>query len=89
MKRAIRLWLHKNSVAAIITAALASAIGAPTNPTKIANTFATERGSSYTNKTISNHIDYLAEARVSFFQKHSGFLQKDCDCQWYGKTMEK
>jgi len=41
---------------------LASAIGTPTNPTKIANTFATERGSSYTNKTISNHIDYLAEA---------------------------
>ena len=41
---------------------LASAIGAPTNPTKIANTFAAERGSSYTNKTISNHIDYLAEA---------------------------
>ena len=41
---------------------LASALGAPTNPTKIANTFATERGSSYTNKTISNHIDYLAEA---------------------------
>lgn len=41
---------------------LAFAIGAPTNPTKIANTFATERGSSYTNKTISNHIDYLAEA---------------------------
>ena len=41
---------------------LASAIGALTNPTKIANTFATERGSSYTNKTISNHIDYLAEA---------------------------
>ena len=41
---------------------LASAIGAPTNPTKIVNTFATERGSSYTNKTISNHIDYLAEA---------------------------
>ena len=41
---------------------LASAIGAPSNPTKIANTFATERGSTYTNKTISNHIDYLAEA---------------------------
>ena len=41
---------------------LASAIGALTNPTKIANTFATERGSSYTNKTISNHIDYLTEA---------------------------
>lgn len=29
---------------------------------EIANTFATERGSTYTNKTISNHIDYLAEA---------------------------
>ena len=41
---------------------LASAIGAPSNPTKIANTFATEHGSTYTNKTISNHIDYLAEA---------------------------
>ena len=41
---------------------LASAIGAPTNPTKISNTFASERGSSYSNKTISNHIDYLAEA---------------------------
>ena len=29
---------------------------------EIANTFATEHGSTYTNKTISNHIDYLAEA---------------------------
>ena len=41
---------------------LASAIGAPTNPTKIANTFSSERGSSYSNKTISNHIDSLAQA---------------------------
>ena len=41
---------------------LASAIGSPTNPTKIANTFATERHSSYTNKTISAHIDCLEEA---------------------------
>ena len=41
---------------------LASAIGAPTNPTKIANTFKSERGINYSNKTISNHIDYLAEA---------------------------
>ena len=41
---------------------LASAIGSPTNPTKIANTFATERHSSYTNKTVSAHIDYLEEA---------------------------
>lgn len=41
---------------------LASAIGAPTNPTKISNTFASERQSSYSNRTISNHINYLAEA---------------------------
>lgn len=41
---------------------LASAIGALTNPTKISNTFTSERGSSYSNKTISNHIDYLTEA---------------------------
>ena len=41
---------------------LASAIGAPTNPTKIAKTFTGERGSSCSNKTISNHIDYLTEA---------------------------
>lgn len=41
---------------------LASAIGTLTNPTKISNTFTSERGSSYSNKTISNHIDYLAEA---------------------------
>lgn len=46
----------------ILVDILASVIGAPTNPTKIANTFASERGSSYSNKTISNHIDYLAEA---------------------------
>ena len=41
---------------------LASAIGAPTNPTKISKTFKSERGINYSNKTISNHIDYLTEA---------------------------
>ena len=41
---------------------LASAIGTPTNPTRISNTFKSERGINYTNKTITNHIDYLAEA---------------------------
>lgn len=41
---------------------LASAIGAPTNPTKISNAFKSDRGIIYNNKTISNHIDYLAEA---------------------------
>ena len=46
----------------ILVDVLASAIGVPTNPSKIANTFASERQMSYTNKTISNHIDYLADA---------------------------
>ncbi len=41
---------------------LASAIGTPTNPTKIMNTFKSERGINYSNKTISNHIDYLAQS---------------------------
>lgn len=41
---------------------LASAIGAPTNPTRISNTFQSERQTSYTNKTISNHIDFLTDA---------------------------
>ena len=46
----------------ILVDLLASVIGAPTNPTKIANTFASERRMTYTNKTISNHIDYLTDA---------------------------
>lgn len=46
----------------VLVDVLASAIGALTNPTKIANTFASERQMTYSNKTISNHIDYLAEA---------------------------
>lgn len=41
---------------------LASSIGSLTNPTKISNTFASERGSNYSSKTISSHIDKLAEA---------------------------
>lgn len=46
----------------ILVDVLASAIGAFTNPAKISNTFASERQMSYTNKTISRHIDYLEEA---------------------------
>ena len=46
----------------ILVDVLASSIGAPANPTKIANTFASERRMTYTNKTVSNHIEYLAEA---------------------------
>lgn len=41
---------------------LASVIGSPTNPTKISNTFTSADGRSYTNKTISAHIDYLLNA---------------------------
>jgi len=46
----------------ILVDVLASAIGTPTNPTKISNTFASERQTTYNSKTIANHIDYLAEA---------------------------
>lgn len=46
----------------ILVDVLASAIGAPTNPSKIANTFASERQMIYSNKTISHHIDCLADA---------------------------
>ena len=46
----------------ILVDVLASAIGALTNPSKIANTFASECQVTYTNKTISNHIDHLADA---------------------------
>ena len=46
----------------ILVDVLASSIGAPTNPSKIANTFASERQMTYTNKTISNHIEYLTES---------------------------
>ena len=46
----------------ILVDVLASAIGAPTNPSKISNTFSSERQMHYSNKTISNHIDYLADS---------------------------
>lgn len=46
----------------VLVDVLASAIGAPTNPTKISNTFASERQMTYNSKTISAHIDHLAEA---------------------------
>ena len=46
----------------ILVDILASAIGAPTNPTKISNTFTTERHGHYTHKTISAHIDLLEDA---------------------------
>ena len=46
----------------ILVDVLASSIGSLTNPSKIAHTFASERQMAYTNKTISNHINYLEDA---------------------------
>lgn len=54
--------LHNATEIGILVDVLASSIGAPTNPTRIANTFESERKMKYTNKTISKHIDYLEEA---------------------------
>lgn len=54
--------LHNEEEIGILVNVLASAIGSLTNPTKIANTFASERQMQYTNKTISRHIDFLEEA---------------------------
>lgn len=41
---------------------LASSIGTPTNPTKISNTFLSEKKTICTNKTVSKYIDYLEDA---------------------------
>ncbi len=46
----------------VLVDVLASSIGALTNPTRISNTFASERQMTYTSKTISSHIDHLEEA---------------------------
>ena len=54
--------IHNIDEINILVDVLASTIGALTNPLKISNTFKSERQMSYTNKTISHHIDYLAEA---------------------------
>lgn len=54
--------IHNADEINILVDVLASSIGSPANPTKIANTFASQRKMTYTNKTISRHIDLLAEA---------------------------
>lgn len=46
----------------VLVDVLASSIGSNTNPTKISNTFTSERKISYTNKTISQHINYLEDS---------------------------
>ena len=50
----------------ILVDVLASAIGAPINPSKIANTFASEHQMTYANKTISKHIDHGSQSRSLF-----------------------
>ncbi len=54
--------IHGCDEISILIDVLASTIGSPTNPTKIANTFLSERQMIYTNKTVSKHIDYLVDA---------------------------
>lgn len=54
--------LQNTDEISILVDVLASAIGAPTNPTKISNTFASECQMTYNTRTVSNHIDLLAEA---------------------------
>ena len=54
--------IHNTDEINILVDVLASTIGALTNSLKISNTFKSERQMSYTNKTISKHIDYLIEA---------------------------
>ena len=54
--------IHNTDEINILVDVLASTIGALTNSLKISNTFKSERQMSYTNKTISKHIDYLVEA---------------------------
>ena len=46
----------------VLVDVLASAIGSQTNPSKISKTFSSERQMTYSNKTISSHIDYLTDA---------------------------
>lgn len=43
---------------------IASAIGAPTNPTKIANTFGSVKNSKISQQTISNYLNYFLNAFI-------------------------
>lgn len=54
--------LHSAEEIGILVNVLASSIGSLTNPSRIANTFTSERQIIYNTKTISKHIDYLEEA---------------------------
>lgn len=45
-----------------LMAVIASAIGSPTNPNKLANTFKSLKNVSLSNKTIDNYLTYICEA---------------------------
>jgi hypothetical protein len=44
---------------------IASAIGSPTNPNKLANTFKSLKNSSLTNKTIERYLQYFCESFIA------------------------
>ncbi len=46
----------------VLVDVLASAIGSPSNPTKISNTFQSEQKLTYSNKTVDSHIHCLIDA---------------------------
>ena len=43
---------------------MASSIGSPLNPKRISNTFQSKEGSSISNKTVENYLQYLQEAFI-------------------------
>jgi hypothetical protein len=60
-------FIERNSVKGVdelndVVNILASSIGSPTNPTRISNTFLSEKKTICTNKTVSKYIDYLVDA---------------------------
>lgn len=63
---------------------IASAIGSPTNPNKLANTFKSLKNVSLSNKTISNYLTYLCE---SFLTEKS--IRYDIKGKKYINTLSK
>lgn len=63
---------------------LASAIGSPTNPNKLANTFKSLKNVSLTNKTIDNYLSYICE---SFMAEKS--IRYDIKGKKYINTLAK
>lgn len=63
---------------------IASAIGSPTNPNKLANTFKSLKNVSLSNKTIDNYLTYLCE---SFFTEKA--IRYDIKGKKYINTLSK